>query len=233
VHAARASGRRLQRPGCGGPDRDYAASGRLGPLDQVRRCGGNVGPLRIHRVGVELGAAHRQERSGTDMQGECGNRDATRAHRVQQAGGEMETRRRCGDGPRCSGVHGLVAIPIEGEGTVRTLDVRRQRYLSMPLEKGPDSVSVREGDLVTAVSQHRGDLCSCLIGKANLFTPPQPAGRSAEAEPGVCRRASCVVGRRRSGLGADGFDAPDKQQLDRSASSGCARRCARESRGCR
>src|SRR5271169_4219488 len=77
--------------------------------------------------------AHRLEGSKSDVEGDLGNFDISRADALQDLGREVQTRGGCSHGTSLPGVDGLITLAIGG--LVCALDVGRQWDVAEPPER--------------------------------------------------------------------------------------------------
>ena len=87
----------------------------------------------MHRVIGGVLDRDRQKRAGTDVEGDETPRDAARIDGLQQAVGEMQARRRRGDGALAPCEHGLVVIAVAR--VCGAAEIGRQRHGAVALQR--------------------------------------------------------------------------------------------------
>ena len=129
------TGRTLERAHHGRAHRPDAPPLAERGVDRSGRVGGNEVPLGVHVVLRRIIGFHGAERAHTHVQGD---RHALHPFRVdfgQQLASEVQSGRGRGHRARYTGVHGLVALPVQG--LVVPLEIGRQRHVAVPFQGLP------------------------------------------------------------------------------------------------
>ena len=126
-------GGRLEGPHAGRADRPHVITPRPHGVQLLGRVARDLAPFLVHHVLRWIFVAHRAERAGTDMQKHVRHFDAAGPQRVEQVGGEVQTRRGGRDRAARLRVHGLV--PGDVARFVGALDIRRQRHMAVLLDR--------------------------------------------------------------------------------------------------
>ena len=164
-----------------GAHRDDAPAGRPAAVDGGGDIGRKLAGLRVHRVIGGVVHRDRQERAGTDVEGDKAPADAARVDRLQQAVGEVKARRRRSDGTLPPREHGLIVIAVVRIG--RPPDIGWQRHGAMALERLGERRATPIEDEAHLRPVARLDGGREFVGKVDHVARPQPPRRLGECLP--------------------------------------------------
>ena len=137
-------GGRLQQPQAGGADTDDAPALRPRRVQGFRDLGGNLAEFGVHAMVRDRLALDRQEGAGAHVQSDEVDRHAPRDQSLHQVRGEMQPRRRRGDGPRLARIDRLVVRFVAVVLGPATGDVGRQGH---DADAGDGAVEIVAADI--------------------------------------------------------------------------------------